>query len=381
MESSVKKILIASGIFSPEIGGPATFSKIILNEYQKSEKIDPIVLSYFLPHHASQDSRVFSVSKFLPKGLRHLIYFYKCLFLSRGRKLVLALDPVSAGLPALLSTFFSGKKFFVRIAGDYAWEEGSRHFGVTDTLDDFQKKFYGLRVEWLRSVQKYVAKKAEKIIVPSEYLKKILVTGWGIGPEKIIIIYNAVDFPDAPVEKSLSVSPTFSLFSAGRLVSWKGFDSLLDLMRELPSSITLSIAGDGPKEQSLRKKIADLDLVSRVFLLGRLKKEDLVNKLKTADLFILNTKYEGFSHQILESLALGVPVITTNIGGNPELVKEGENGFLVAPDDMLGFKKAIEKISTDKSLYAHLSKNALQVRHLFSKNRLITDFENLIKNI
>ena len=62
-----------------------------------------------------------------------------------------ALDPVSVGLPASLAALVLGKKFILRVAGDYAWEQGRQRFGVTDELDEFQLKKYGWRVERLRS--------------------------------------------------------------------------------------------------------------------------------------------------------------------------------------------------------------------------------------
>jgi len=71
--------------------------------------------------------------------LRHFWYFIQCLRLSRRADIIFAQDPISAGLPALLAAKILNRKFFIRVAGDYAWEQSVNRFGVRDSIDDFQK--------------------------------------------------------------------------------------------------------------------------------------------------------------------------------------------------------------------------------------------------
>ena len=98
----------------------------------------------------------------------------------RSADLFLALDPVSVGFPATLVSLLLRKPLVVKIVGDYAWEQGTQRFGITDTLDDFVvKPARHPFVLLLRSTQRMVARRAKHIIVPSAYLKRI-VTAWGI---------------------------------------------------------------------------------------------------------------------------------------------------------------------------------------------------------
>ncbi len=342
------KVLVATGLYPPDIGGPATFSKLIHDELPKrGVKIE--ILS-------------FGAVRRLPKLIRHLVFLFKILKEGGAADSILALDPVSVGLPAFLAAKILKKRFLLRIAGDYAWEQGRQRFGVREFLEDFQTKRYGWRVEALRMIQRAVARGAEKILVPSSYLKEI-VKVWGVGAEKIQIVYNAADLPAALMTKEeararLNLKGT-AIFSAGRLVPWKGFESLIEVMSDLEGDDScLNIAGDGPDFEKLKTKISSLGLEGRVNLLGRLDKDNLSAYMLASDLFILNTGYEGLSHTLLEAMALGTPVITTGAGGNMELVEGDKTGILVPFGNKGRLKEEILRLSRDKLFAQKLAERA-----------------------
>src|SRR3989344_2633543 len=108
----MKNILIATGIFPPDIGGPATYGATMADALR--ERGFEVKVAVF--------SRI---SRKIPKGIRHLLYFFKLLPLIRKSDMVIALNAVSAGFPALLVAKFFKKRFIVRIAGDYDWEIAS----------------------------------------------------------------------------------------------------------------------------------------------------------------------------------------------------------------------------------------------------------------
>ena len=166
----------------------------------------------------------------------------------------------------------------IRVAGDYAWEQAFQRFGCMDSIDDFQLKKYGFRVEMLRWLQKFVVSRADKVIVPSHYFNK-LVSSWIADISKVETIYNGIDFSDIPEEK-----PNFdakTIISAGRLIKLKGFEFLIKTMRIL-SEWKLFIAGDGPDREKLAKTINNLAMEDRVFLLGNLSRADLIKKCGNA---------------------------------------------------------------------------------------------------
>jgi len=367
-----KKILIATGIYPPDIGGPATYSKLLHDELPKRGFIADVLS--------------FGEVRSWPKIIKHLIYMGKVIKHCRLADIIYVQDPVSVGLPVCLAGWLMRRKFILKIVGDYAWEQGSQRFNVKDFLDDFSSEYkkYSWPVRLLKLIQKKVADRAEKIIVPSEYLKKI-VSNWGVNPDKIKVIYNAFDEPANLADKEKLrqelkfVGPV--IISAGRLVPWKGFPVLIEVINGLKNnypSLELLIIGEGPEKDNLEKKINTLNLSGRVKLLGRLSREELLKKVKAADIFILNTSYEGFSHQLLEVMWCGTPIITTNVGGNPELITNGENGYLVNYNDYEKIKEKIEKLLGDKEFSDSLAEQARKRVTSFTKERMISE---LIKEL
>ena len=322
MKTSNKKILIVTGLYSPEIGGPATHTRLLEEELPKYD-YEVLVLP-------------FSTVRHLPKIIRHLVFGWKIFRLTRKIDIIFAQDTVSVGLPAMVVSKILRKKFIVRVPGDYAWEQSVQRFGVTDLIDEFQVKKYGWSVEFLRLVQRLVVKQTTWVIVPSKYLKQV-VLGWGVESTKIKMIYNS--FKPVVLEKNkeetrreLGWSAGLVLFSVGRLVPWKGFEALIDIMSELPG-VRLFIAGSGPLASKLQTQINNLGLNERVKMLGQVDQKTLFNMITASDIFVLNTGYEGLSHQLLEVMSLGTPIISTKVGGNVELIQHDSNGLLVEFDD------------------------------------------------
>ena len=87
-----------------------------------------------------------------------------------------------------------------------------------------------------------------------------------------------------------------------------------------------------------------MNLDRKVYLVGKKSQEEMAVYLAASDIFVLNTGYEGFSHQLLEVMAVGVPVITTSVGGNKEIMHQGENGFVVRYNDEFNLKEAIRTV-------------------------------------
>ncbi len=370
------KVLIATGIYPPSVGGPATYSKCLYDNLPKHD-IEVVVAS-------------FDNLRALPKGVSHFLYFIKLLIDGIGKDIIYAQDPVSVGYPAMWAAKILKKKFVLKIVGDFAWEQGMQRFGVEDMLDDFVKdlKEYNPNVVRLKKVQRKVAERADKIIVPSRYLKKI-VSQWGVDENKIDVIFNSfegVNLPEDSLENLRDevgfVGPT--IITVGRLVPWKGFETLISVVEELREEVQylkLIIIGSGPDKQKLEDIVSKRNLFKNVLITGAMDRENLFKNIVAGDLFVLNTGYEGFSHQLLEVLALGTPIITTNIGGNPEIIKNEENGLLVEYDDKEGIKKAILKILKDKEMACRLVENGKKTVAEHTIDRMITDLVMELKTI
>lgn len=368
------KILIATGIYPPDIGGPATYSKLLFDALPK-RGIDVLVES-------------FGAVRSYPRGLRHLLYFARLMKSARLCDVVYAQDPVSVGLPALLASCLLRKKFILKVVGDYAWEQGTQRFHVTDRLDEFASKVSGYRfpVWCLKMVQKWVALRADQIIVPSTYLKKI-VRAWGISESKIEVIYNSFDMSEHTfrsrdiVRHELGVGERPLVISVGRLVPWKGFELLVVLWKEVLKDISdamLCIVGDGPDREKLEALIRTEGLQSSVHLLGRVSHEKVLDYVHVADVFVLNTDYEGFSHQLLEVMVCRTPIITTPVGGNIEIVADGVNGVLVPFNDSAVISSAIIHLLENKDRRDMLVEGGLVTARSFSSEVMLDRLVNHI---
>ncbi len=373
------KILIATGIFPPDIGGPATYSKLLSEELPR-HNIDVEILSFGEVRH-------------LPTFVRHIAYGVKLLRRGRNVDVIFAQDPFSVGLPASVAAFLLQKKFILKIVGDFAWEQWQQSAGGQEacdkfiTPDEFQVRKFDFVTEIMRRVERYVARSANKIIVPSEYLKKI-VSMWDVDPNKIFVIYNAVDFKEIKFSKEdarneLGVSGKI-IVSAGRLVPWKGFGMLIKMMGGLIKNfhdLQLIIVGDGPERESLKSQVSNLGLSGKIIFTGSLPKEKLLLYLRASDIFVLNTAYEGFSHQIVEAMALGLPVLTTSIGGNPEIITSGTNGFLVPFDSEKEFQEKISLLFSSPESISTISVRGKDRALLFTRERLINEVVKFLNTL
>lgn len=369
------KLLITTGIFPPEIGGPATYAKLLYDRLPESG-IAVSVLTY----GASRGPSVYAVSYRWPKGLRHLIYFVRLLWLARRHDAVLAADASFGGgfIPALARPLL-GRKFIVRVTGDYAWEQGAQRFGVRELLDEFQakKKTYAWPVRLLAWAQTYTVRRADLVIAPSKYLKRI-VMGWGVDGGRVNVIYNAFEPPRVEMSKDEAKERHAlsgrTIIAVGRLVPWKGFDMLIRIWPELQPQLPgwrFIIVGDGPEMDKLKKQ--NKELHAGVELIGRLPKEKLLEYLRAADVFVLDTAYEGLSHQLLEAMSMGLPVVSTNIGGNPEIVRDNRDGYLLPYNDEQAFKEKIREMCRNSELRERMGESAKSQAGNFTSRRMIEE--------
>lgn len=359
------RILIATPLYPPNIGGPATYAKILHDELPKRGASVEVISYGFVRH--------------LPKIFAYPFYACKVFWEARNADLLLALDPVHTGISSWLAATIWQKKFVVRIAGDYAWEQGKQRFGVADALDEFIKKpsrEFSLPVRILRRVQTFVARHAEHIIVPSKYFKNVILS-WGIEEAKVAVVYNAFEEPPTlPAREALRKGFGFSgkvILSASRLVPWKGFTTLIALMPEIRKhypDCKLFIAGSGPLAHKLQKQIALAQLEGIVTMLGDVPHLKLMEYKHAADCFVLNTGYEGFSHHLLEALAIGVPVVTTNVGGNPELIEDGVTGVLVGYNDVTALERAILGVFQNQDRALHIATEGKKFAASFTVDRM-----------
>jgi glycosyltransferase involved in cell wall biosynthesis len=204
------------------------------------------------------------------------------------------------------------------------------------------------------------------IVTPSEYVKRYVVR-WGVPADRVRVVENAVaglaaewgvDRAGARALLGLEPDPEVVLTIA-RLTAWKGIDTLISavwaIRRRRPMA-SLVVVGDGPDRRRLERLAASLPAGAR--FVGEVPHEQVALYLKAADALALCSGYEGLSHVLLEAMAAGVAVVATAVGGNLELVRDGENGLLVPFGDVAATERALLRLLEDRRLAKRLAEAA-----------------------
>ncbi|HEV3478319.1 MAG TPA: glycosyltransferase family 4 protein [Gaiellaceae bacterium] len=166
-------------------------------------------------------------------------------------------------------------------------------------------------------------------------------------PERTVVIPNAVDVARLP--RASHDDTRASIVSVGRLAPPKDFRTLVRALALLPpGAVDALLVGDGPDRAELEAEIARLDLGERVELAG--ERHDVPELLSRANLFVLSSLSEGLPVSVLEAMAAGLPVVGSSVGGVPELVGDGETGFLVEPGNPDELAAAIGRLLADPEL-------------------------------
>jgi glycosyltransferase involved in cell wall biosynthesis len=180
----------------------------------------------------------------------------------------------------------------------------------------------------------------------------------GIPLKKLTVIPNGVRVPEmARVPRAALSVPddAFVVCCAGRLSPEKGFDRVIDAIGTQPlrgRNVALIIAGDGPSREELATLASRRGLSARVHLLGH--RPDLPGVLKAADAFVLSSVHEGMSNVLMEAMALGLPCVTTPVGGVEELVAQGEAGLVVEASAPGPIAAALGQLLDDPALARRL---------------------------
>ncbi|MDE2276160.1 MAG: glycosyltransferase, partial [Burkholderiales bacterium] len=212
----------------------------------------------------------------------------------------------------------------------------------------------GLRPRLARALQR-----ASRVIAVSQSLRA-LALGLGVAPERAQVVGNGVDLqrfqplPRAEARHALGLPADAPvLVSVGGLVERKGFHRVIELLPALrqrfPGLVYLVVGGPSPEGDmgpALRRQVADLGLADAVRFLGPLPPEHVRGPLSAADVFVLATRNEGWANVFLEAMACGLPVVTTEVGGNAEVVGHAALGCLVPFGDAGRLRQAIEQALT-----------------------------------
>ena len=324
------KILIVTGVFPPDIGGPATYVPQVASAlHDKGHKVTVVTLSDKVSSEEKGYSfQVVRIRRRMLKPIRLL--FTVGMIVKLGREAdVLFVNGLA--LETTVANLVLKKPIIIKVVGDFAWERSRSKGWVEDDFEKFQERHYGFKVELLRALRSWWIRRANKVIVPSQYLAK-KVSGWNIPEKKIKVIYNALNIPNQVHSVKIHFPRSFKVVTVGRLTPWKGVDKLIEVIAKI-ENVGLIVVGEGPERENLKQRAKRIGVSKRIYFAGQCSKEETLALIAAGDVFVLNSTYEGLPHVVLEAMSLGLPVVATAVGGTPEVVKEGYNGRLIPPSD------------------------------------------------
>ncbi|MBA3922659.1 MAG: glycosyltransferase family 4 protein [Nostocaceae cyanobacterium] len=204
---------------------------------------------------------------------------------------------------------------------------------------------------------------------------------------KRAVIYNpltAVNDNQTQIDliKSIDFSKKW-IVAMGRLTYQKGFDILLTAFHKIANKYPdwqLLILGEGELRSDLENEIKNLDLTERVMLPGRI--DNPFPLLRLSKLFVLSSRFEGFGNVLIEAMACGLPVISTDCPSGPkEIIREGIDGILVPNEDVSSLAIAIDCLISDEAKRQNLAAHAPEGAERFSLEKTIKIWENLFDEV
>jgi glycosyltransferase involved in cell wall biosynthesis len=261
----------------------------------------------------------------------------------------------------------------------------SRLTGVPAVTTVHGKGYYGERAH-RRLAYRFVARASFRMVAVSRDIRRYLADDLGVRPDALETIYNGIAAAAVPegegrrLRRELGLAPGQPVIgTVGNLFPVKGHTYLLQAMAGLAPrhpDLVLLLVGRPLLRQQLEAEARALGVAGRVRFLGF--RDDVQALLDAMDVFVLPSLSEGLSLSLLEAMAAGLPVVATAVGGNPELVREGETGYLVPPRDPAALASAIGRLLVDRaSAQAFGAAGRRRVLEEFSAERMVERYEAL----
>ena len=373
-------ILITVGIFPPDIGGPASFVPKIANHLiNMDNKVKIICLADEENLLLEDELDVLRIrrSTYLP------IRWFKTisLIIKHGRKSDI-LFVNGLGVEAAIANLYLRKKIVRKIVGDPVWERFYNKKRTSETFDDFQNLKHNLNVRIQKLIRNWSISSSEVVITPSDHLKEFINR---TNPKtEVLKINNGIEITE--FKRSKTPLHEFNILINSRLVVQKNIHLVIEAMGSIKNlDINLKIIGEGGEFARLEDLITNLKIQNRVKMIGKVENNLISEYLKTSNLFIQASDYEGLPHSILEAINYEVPILSTEVGGCKDLLDNGDRGFIISsPQNKQQIAEKIDYIYENYDIAltkAVAAKKYIQNKYNFSTQaKIYTEvFEKIMK--
>ncbi|MBI3627194.1 MAG: glycosyltransferase family 4 protein [Candidatus Sungbacteria bacterium] len=347
-----RSVLIATGIFPPAIGGPALYA-LALADYFKQKGWQVSILTYA---HGDPTAGVHRVSLEIPSGVRHSLTFLKAINLVFKADAVLLLDHASLGFPVAIASRILGKRYIVRVGGDFLWEGFVMSRRAELSLPDFYQRAPDLsfKERIIFQAVRYTLQHAATVAFNTEWQKDIFIRAYGLDPTKVTVVQNVCLARQGAAQESEREYSRF--LYVGRFLFLKNLKrtirSFITAQKKMNRPFMFEIIGEGPEEEALKTFVKTLH-TDRVVFHASMAQKDMFERLESARAAAVASYSDVAPNIITESLALGTPAILTKYSG---LEKARADGVLrVDPLDESSIEAAFLRMMDDGQ-YADLRK-------------------------
>ncbi len=356
-----RAILVVSGIWPPEVGGPASHAPSIARHLiSRGHRVAALVSGGPTTQRFEYPLRVLSADRPLPV---------------RMIEALVALRKASASVDVVYATGFYHRvalathrrtPVVMKLSQDPAWERAHRLGLAGGDPERFTTSRGATPVAALKLARDLAIATAAAVIVPSAYLART-VERWR-GSSRTVVIPNAAParVPSesrAELRRRLGIDGPSAVF-AGRLVPAKRLDLVVEALRRVPR-LELVVLGDGSERGAIEAAIARAGVGDRLRMRGGVPRAEVLEWLKACDFAVLPSDWENHPHLAVEATSLGTPVIGTDVGGIPEIVVPGVSGVLIPPGDAEALASAMQELVGSPEALASLRDScAAAARHL-----------------
>lgn len=355
-----KKINVAHILPSLGLGGG---EKLVLDlcKFLNTEIFDVKVISLFPPQSTiyeqiagTEGIEIIYLNK--KKGIDFKIIFSLAKVL-RKEKIDIVHTHLYVMPYVLIASVIAGVKIRIHTVHNVAVKE----------LDWFRRKIMSIAYRYFNATP----------VAISDYIQDTIEKEYKISKEKIPCIYNGIDTKSF-VHQKVVESNRIKFINVARLTRQKNQRLLLDafyLALQKRTDLLLEFVGDGELRNVLQDQAQELGIANHVVFRGIQK--NIKEILNQSDVFILTSDWEGLPLSVLEAMACGLPVISTDAGGVRDIVKNNENGLIIEIGDVKGVANAIGKLATDKELRKEMGENSLRMAGQYDVRKMTREYETL----
>ena len=394
MSVKLMKILHIASNYPPKIGGPATTVPQLCAELKKNN-IECIIVTHgytgskrkssengITVYRTKDSSAEFYNSLSAIKRIYLLSNLTREIIKKEKIGIIHAHDMNISAISGILGSIGTKTRKITKYPGDLAWETANmKRLTAKNPKEFFKKK--SIKTKTYHITQKLICMGYDKIIAPSSYMKKWLIKNSNISPQKIRVIYNAINkekYSPADIKnlrKKLLGKNRYMITSACRMVPWKGLDILIKSFENMPKDTKLILVGDGPEKEKLQTMAKG----KNIEFTGKIDHSKIQAYLKASDIFIQPSLYEPSSIALLDCLATQTPLIASNVGGTPEIIEHKKTGILVKNNTPKSYEIAIKKLLDNKTQIRKIKTNQKESYEKKKWNNIIKEFIDIYKSV